>query len=55
MKVSELTGIGNTIKEAKANAVKEAVSNVPQGFDNIHHASCKCTSPKGDQIPSHRN
>lgn len=41
--------------QAKAIAVKEAVSNIPQGFSNIHHVSCKCTDPKGDHIPPHKS
>lgn len=46
-------GIGNTIAQAKAIAVKAAVSSLPQGFGNIHHVACKCMTPKGEKRTPH--
>lgn len=47
------TGIGNSLQQALSQAKKIAVSNLPEGFSNIHHTACKCTSPKGDLIIPH--
>jgi RHS repeat-associated protein len=46
-------GIDSSLSKALSIAKKMAVSNVPAGFSNIHHTSCKCTGPKGDKIPPH--
>lgn len=40
-------GVGKTRQEAKSMAEKSAKSNIPEGYSNIHHVSCKCIDPKG--------
>lgn len=46
-------GVGSSLGQAKAIAVKAAVSSLPQGFGNIHHVACKCMTPKGEKRTPH--